>query len=233
MSDRKPNWAVVRRSRDKPYETRSSMLKISRICTVIVAVIAGLALIAGAASANRSLSLSPAGTVRSTSEGKVTFEEPSGSFGLACNLTLTGTTERIAPKRAGTHVGSITEGRTNECRDTFFGTAGEAVLLFERGPFEIVYSSFLGTLPAINGILFRADARFLLTTSIGRCLYETTAAREAAFLFEATPATGVVTRGHFLSTPVRRLIRLSGFCPETGNLAGKFTVTPTQTVRLL
>ncbi len=210
------------------------MRTLTRLVVMALAITASLALLTGAASANRSLSLSPAGTVRAVSEGKVTFEEPSGSFGLACNLTLNGTTARSVAKRAGEHIGSITEGRTNECRDTFFGIAGSATLLVEpRAPFDQVYTAFLGTLPEINGILFRSDARFLLVTAIGSCLYATSAAREAPALFEAARGTGAITRGHFLRDSTRLLTRLSGTCPATGSLAGRFTVSPTQTVRLL
>ncbi len=210
------------------------MRTLTRLVVMALAITASLALLTGAASANRSLSLSPAGRVAATSEGKVTFEEPRGSFGLACNLILNGTTERVSVKRAGTHIGSITEGNTNECRDTFFGIAGSATLLVEpRAPFDQVYTAFLGTLPRINGILFNSDARFLLVTAIGSCLYATGAAREAPALFEAD-AAGAISRGSFVRGEVTRLLtRLSGTCPGTGSLAGRFTVSPRQTVRLL
>jgi hypothetical protein len=210
------------------------MRKLKRLTIMALAVTASLALLSAAAAANRSLSANPGGTIRATSSGQITFEEPGGSFGLACTTTMNGTLERVAAKRAGVHIGSITEGRAVECRDTFFGISGEATILAEpRSPLDVVYSSFLGTLPRISGILVRADNRFLLTAAIGRCLFETTASREVTLLIEAASETGSVTRAHYVPETTRLLTRLSGTCPASGGLAGRITLSPTQTVRLL
>ncbi len=211
-------------------------MRILARLTIATAVLAtSLALLAASASANRSLSASPGGAIRATSEGKLTFDEPGEGFGLACNLTFNGTLERVVAKRAGAHVASLTEGRTNECRDTVFASSGSAVVLVEaRSPFDVVYSSFLGTLPRISGIVVRADMRFLLTTAIGSCLFSTEArARETTTVIDSVAETGSVTRGHFVTERSRLLTRLSGTCPAAGALAGSFSLTPTQTVRLL
>jgi hypothetical protein len=213
---------------------KAPVRKLKHLMIMALAATASLALLSASAAANRSLSASPAGTITGTSEGKITFEEPSGSFGIACSLTLNGTLERIAAKRIGAHVASVTEGRTSECRDTFFGIAGSAIALVEpRSPFDFVYQSFLGTLPRINGISVRADSRFLLRTAIGECLYSTTASREVTLLIEAAPETGAATRGHYERETTRLFTRLTGTCPASGVLAGRFRLTPTQTVRLL
>ncbi len=210
------------------------MRKLKHLAIMALAATACLALLSASAAANRSLSASPAGAIRATSEGKITFEEPAGSFGIACNVSLNGTLERVAAKRVGTHIGSITEGRTNECRDTFFGVAGMVTVLVEPGrPFEVVYASFLGTLPRINGILVRSDSRFLLTSAIGSCLYATGASREAVLLIEATSETGAVTRGHYVPERTSLLTRLNGTCPATGVTSGRLSLSPSQTVRLL
>ncbi len=213
---------------------KAPVRKLKHLMIMALAATASLALLSASAAANRSLSASPAGTITGTSTGQITFEEPAGSFGIACNLTLNGTLARTTAKRAGSHVASLTEGRTSNCRDTFFGIAGRAIVLVESSrPFDVVYSSFLGTLPRISGILVRAEMRFLLTTAIGGCLFETGAAREAVILIEAVAETGSATRGRFVREVARLLTRLSGTCPATGNLAGRFTLSPTQTVRLL
>jgi hypothetical protein len=210
------------------------MRTLSRLMMVTAIMGAGLTLLAGVAAANRSLSLGPAGTARWSSEGSFTLEEPSGSYGIACSWTMNLTIERVIAKRVGTHFGSVTEGRTTACRDTFFGTAASAIYLVEPGrPWDIVYNSFLGTLPRISGILLRMDFRSLTTNAIGRCLWETGAAREMALLWEADSATGAVSRGFFLDEDIRLLIRLTGTCPATAGSSARFRITPTQTVRLL
>ncbi len=210
------------------------MSKLARWITAVLVMVGVTALATAPASANRSLSLSPGGAMRVTSEGRLTFEEPSGSFGLECNVTLNGTLAREIAKRAGAHMGSITEGRTAECRDTFFGINGSIIYLVEpRNPWDITYNLFLGTLPRINGVLVRMEYRMLLTTAIGSCLWGTGASREAPLLFAVTPETGALSRASFLREAIRLLTRLSGTCPSTGGFAGAFRVTPTQTVRLL
>ena len=209
------------------------MRTILRLLVAALAVTSGLGLLAGAAQANRSLSVGVTRGITETSRGAVTFEEPSGSFGLACTMTLNGTLERAFAKRAGTHVGSLTEGRTSECRDTFFGSAGAAVWLM--GPLEIanvVYNSFLGTLPRINGLLYRSDARVLLRSIIGECLYETAGNREFSFLYEIEANGGVVGK-RILREAIRLLRRLSGTCPASIFAAGQFNVPAGIVVRLL
>ncbi len=215
-------------------QRRKDVMRLSmRLFLVALTAAAGLALLAGVGSANRSFGISPSESIRLLNSGLITFEEPSAVFGLACNVTFNAHIATIAAKSIGNNIGRITEGRTSSCRDTFFGIFGSATLLVSLfSPFNLSYTSFLGVLPRINGILVRADMRMLLTTGIGSCLYETTAFREAALLFEVSE-TGRITRLRFLRESIRLLTRLSGTCPASGSLSGAMTVSPTQTISLL
>lgn len=200
---------------------------------VVAALVAAtaLAVVTTSASANRSLSVSPGGATRETSEGMVTFEEP-GILGVACNLTLNSTTPRSIAKRAGTHMGSITEGRASECRDTIFGTAATAIVLVEvRRPFTIVYNSFLGTLPNITGILGLQVFAIRLSSLPGDCLFAT---NTGVGILWAVGAGGVVRRKRYLiNLTIPLSMTISGSCPGDAEMQGTMSLSPGQTIRLI
>lgn len=211
------------------------MLRISRLVLTLSTTIVVLAFLTSAASALRSLSVSPGGTMEATSEGLVTFED--GEFfrllRIQCALTLNGTLATSAAKRTGEHIGETTSGRTGTeartCRESLGGVPS-IIILF---PIELTYNSILGTLPAITGILFKARSKFLIESAGGefRCLYEGLTGLLAALV------GGRISRIRFLGEPINLLIDLNrgtgNACPGRGGLRGSMNVNSAQTVTLV
>ena len=206
------------------------MRTFTRSLIAACTVIASLALLTGAASALRSLSVSPGGAI--SASGVSTFA--GGELQVICNLTLGGNLNRSVAKRAGESAGSVTEGRTENCRENVFGLrVREAVVLVEAGrPFAVTYVSFLGILPNITGVLFSAArAAFNLFALGTECLYE--AARQGFLADESIAGGPRFNRITLLSGDIARFVRGGGACPPEGNVRARLTLSPVQTASLL
>ncbi len=217
------------------------MHKLTRLLLLGSLTVVSLAIMTGAASANRSLELRPGGAITLTASGTTTLAAEGGANVLCTRLTLRGTlVTRIA--KAGARrlpegrIGAITEGTSTGCTGPF-GEAVTAVVLAEprvnglRHPFELRYDSFQGTLPNINGILVTAlRAEFSLNPLAGaRCVFVGDVGGRIDF-----PAVAAGNTGAFLTNTVTLVAALSdAICPRTGELRQRFVITPRQTVALL
>ena len=207
-----------------------------------------LALGAGTASANRSLSLDPAGGVQASSRLTLRGTEGGGAT-VICDITLLRTISRVIPKINGTLMGKVTGIRI--ARETCSASTGGEVTVTpqcatqtaERSLWtanecgelwRLSYEGFEGTLPRITGIRKRIrGVQFLVLIDIFfariSCLYNGDA------FARINVREGRITEGR-ASEELINLTRVSG--PETcpgpgGTFAGTFAVTPTQTVTLL
>lgn len=171
-----------------------------------------------------SLSVSPGGTITSTSLGRLTIA--GGLVSPECAVELRGSlsTGRIA-KVAGVLIGAITAVAINNC------TAGTSAVVLSL-PWRIRYVSIAGTLPSAVVSIRHLITIFLQVTvsGISTCLSTgaitgTTAVRNIG---GSTYTTGLVVSDE---TP----IPTSGgvLCPTTSTLRGTFGLTPTQTIARL
>ncbi len=172
------------------------------------------------------------GALTAASEGSITFSGE-GGIQVICRLTLTGSLVRdIAPlsgagSLASTTLGRFTAGSTGECRDSTRAAATVTILATREAPFELVYESFLGTLPTITGALFTLLGVALQLTAFGgvRCLY-----RGEVGLLVTFPPTEEATRFNRVSLLAgsRFALREGAMCPRTGSLTGRLRLTPAQ-----
>jgi hypothetical protein len=214
------------------------MMRLIRATLLASIALFSLALLAGSASANRSIEVEGLESGRSislTSEGAVTFLEEAGGTDR-CNVTLTGTIGRLIAKTTRLpegQIGSITGGRTRECVGPFGEAHAENIVLAEprvvglRGPIPLRYNSFLGTLPRINGILIVAlRPGFLIRPAGLECLYRV-AELGALIEFELNGALPRSGRGRFLTNVANLVAELSNaFCPRSGELRFNFNIRP-------
>jgi hypothetical protein len=210
------------------------MAKFTRLLIGACVAVVALAMFAGSALALRSVQTSNPGAQSGTGRN-VSFEEGGGFLRTVCEgLTLNGEgRERIA-KTAGAEVGSITEGRTTNCRAFGFVAATITVEAEPRTPFNMRYNSILGTLPTITGILTLTEGvRFTIIGSGRTCRYE----GRAGFLIIVTrEARGalVYESGDFLAAPKATILPGSTErCPREGSLNGRLRFERVRTVTLV
>jgi hypothetical protein len=196
-----------------------------------------LTITATGASALRSLSLNPAGAIRTTAVA-LSFTSPENEATIASNVTLTGTLERAIQKREGVRVGTITRCETN--RETIRGVAAGTTVRFRCEPlvpFTITYKTFLGTLPSITGILLLIRAGFLIATifegiKVNECLYEGNLGLLGRIVggilerLEILPRDQAITLHLALEQALQACVRNQIF-------AGSFTLSPTQRITLV
>jgi hypothetical protein len=181
---------------------------------------------------------------------------------VVCNVTLLKTLERSIAKAAGTAFGKITGiaidrgtpaephciSELNPVEEiTPLKRAGEActhrelgsgVLLYDcsGAPAEnwrLVYDSFGGTLPRINGINFHiGGVRFIITVRTIPCLY---GAGEAAYGLAEVNTEGRITNATaVLERTALRLVESSPLCPfPVGSFSGTFTLHTSERVTLV
>lgn len=199
---------------------------------VVLAAFAAMLLLAlgtGAASANRSISLTPT-TGQSAVSRALTFSSPEvEGFEVICEVTLTmEEIVRAASKTAGSRIGNIIDARVAGCRN---GTA--TVLAPTRAaPWNTTYVSFTGTLPNITSVrLELRGAAFLVSAAGGlsRCLFRGNPQGDTVGGLRVTGFTA--TRG----VNVGLSVDLRGFvaCPRNGSFAGTFNLERTVTISLL
>jgi hypothetical protein len=148
---------------------------LKRWATLFSVLVSALTLFSAVAAALRSVQIREGeGKAITLTAREVRFTSPELFGDLRCDLTLEGTTRERIAKRVGTAVGTIERGRVANCRESVFGGAIEKRILF---PITLVYSSILGTLPEITGVLLIAKEAGLLlrTPNAGiECLYKET-----------------------------------------------------------
>jgi hypothetical protein len=190
---------------------------------VMAALVAAfvLSLAAGPAGARNRVEVSTT-SVRATSS-RLTFG--GSEIDIICNVTLAGTLRRLINKRRGEPVGSFTADTVNTCSSNFGSEARADALT----PMSITYGTIEGSLPSnITGGTLDTTGGFLISVrtifGTSACLYSgtiTSRSENPARTLRIQPNTSRLSR------------RLSGICPETGELAGSFTSTPAVTIRLL
>src|SRR6187551_2579422 len=142
------------------------------------ALAATLLLLLGAsgASASRSYEIRNSGASRGTTSA-LTFTEEGSGRRIICNVTLTGSINRNLIKARGQQFGSISEARTETCRDEEGRTEALITFLVEtRAPWNLQYETFEGSLPSITNLLFSTTASFEIRRkgtffSFTTCLY--------------------------------------------------------------
>lgn len=200
--------------------------------------ILSLAILTGAASANRSLAIE--GTNPITASGRSVFR--SSFINVSCNLTLRGSITRstVAKSAARTSAGVfavITEGRTNperNCTDNLFGTRDSATVNnTNANPIRLQYAIFLGTLPNINGVLveaLNADFTLELPGFGARCRFVGT----DGGLFSETGGRQAFNQARFLeSIAIPGAAENREPCPASGSLQSTVSVSPAIRIRLL
>lgn len=188
----------------------------------------------GVAGASRAIGVEPAGRVSAT--GRLTFSSRENEVRIISDVTLGAELNRQIEKRAGTVGGTLrTCTVANTRTEGAFGAA--ARVRCELLTSNLTYSAFLGTLPAITGILFVADAPgFLIEVSgLNNCLYR---GRVGVLAGESgAPGGGGQSFDtlRLLGDEVPLVTDLGSFiaCPRRGALNGTMTFTPVQRVRLL
>ncbi len=195
------------------------------LATVLLAVMA-LMIVAGAASANRSIALGVSegelGRVQARSSA-ITFTDPTVSFRITCEVTRTLRLNSSIAKTAGAAVGTVTEVTLRNC------TGGVVRMLTAGLPWRINYVSFTGTLPSIREV--RVEIRsfeFLIESLLGaeRCLFmgslqETTS---------GNPINSLVVDETVLLSLAKSLGLTE--CPREVIISGSLTLRPVVQMRL-
>lgn len=235
-----------------------------RIRPLFAALIAAFAcsIAAGSASANRSIEVTGGPNVLASGQLQIIGTEGGASLEITCDVTLHTTIARLVPKISGTLIGKITAISINRggttrspgCRHGSFvrevhdilplncthRELGGNVLSWDcsgapAGLWKLIYDSFQGTLPRIEGInghIQGAQFNEVLLEPFGgtiECLYE----GSIFGLIEIVRETGTITRGRAVRerTGLAR-IRGSGLCPARATFSSAATITPTLTILL-
>jgi hypothetical protein len=188
---------------------------------------AAIALAAGSAAALRSFQVSNPGALRGTGTN-ISFEEEAGFLRTVCSgATLNGEGRERIPKTVGAVAGTVTEGRTTGCRA--FGFEATVTLNAEpRRPWQTTYSSFLGTLPNITGVLGVSRGGEATIIAGGRtCRY----AGEPTTLSPVTRGAAEMTS--FTGGIITLQAGSSESCPRQGILRGSFRAERVRTVTLV
>jgi hypothetical protein len=213
------------------------MVMRNKIIMAALAAVFALSLMAGTATALRSLSIT--GSTTLTLNGRITFET-GGNLEVICNSTVTKTISRVIPKINEVLIGKITRvdtARPNEpnCRASGANLERIDILGLEREEEgRIYYKGILGTLPRITGIEVRVKRfRASFTAEVfgirQTCLYEPERPLE---ILAPVDANGVILELRI--TPITA-VRLSGggFCPATGKLKERLTPLQRTTIILI
>jgi hypothetical protein len=199
--------------------------------TVVLAAI-GIAALSGTANASRSLQVN-GGAFLAISQGLLSLRTTLGGIprDITCLVTLHGSLSTIIPKRSGTLFGKIT-GRTiqNPCNPTIGNVTTAEV---EGLPWKLIYLTFTGTLPNPNLVVFQVQGaafriRITSVTPVSGCGFRGDVPAAIAFRGSAPNTSGLIA---IIRHTVPGL-REAG-CPANGQLIGRFSVTPTQTLVLL
>ncbi len=139
------------------------------------------------------------------------------AFTIRCPLTLRGEVDEVIAKSAGLVGGAILESAVGTCE------GGTVSFLAASFPWELEYTSFSGTLPAISGVRFEIPRVSGSGTVLGiRCLYEGT----LHGTLNGTRATQVTISESTLS------LKEGSLCPRTETVSGTLSTSPTMTLAL-
>jgi hypothetical protein len=211
---------------------------IMRLVLTACVALSAFAFFAGSAAASRALGFTPSrGLITLASNGAWTFRGSPESICQRGVLLISLRTEQVLKSAAGTlpagQIGNVTEGSFRECRESLFGSEVRWVFLARKENsatwFPVRYDAFLGTLPAIGGILLTILNFAISFTNalIGTCLY-----RGNVGLLIALNASHQPIEYRFLANRIP-LQSGGGSCPASGELVGRGTISPTLTVSLL
>jgi hypothetical protein len=222
---------------------------------LLAACIAVLAMAIGAGTAAASRSLSVAPEVRLTLHGRLVYESNIGEpvEEITCNVTVTKTLVRAIAKIAGTVMGRVTSIRIAPETCVVGGNAD----VFRRLTFlrveaaelwQILYNSFLGSLPRITGILtIIRNVQFLVEYEADSleimCLYDNSRRAGSLGLLARVTAAGVIERLNTLNAPeqpatrefdlVRDLERFGFACARTARWKLELAPQQNTSIRLL
>jgi hypothetical protein len=207
------------------------MRTTTRFIVTAITAFMMLAMLTGIASARTRIEVSPT-TTRLTSRGLVF----AGTVNVTCDVTLNGTLQRLITKALGSPAGSVTEGRTTNCRESFFGATRALVLAEPRNGFPITYSSITGTLPTITGGTLLVEGAFELHVSpfgaAAECLFRGRIGARAVENPIRRLAVETTRHGRIPLAPGGDL-RGDGLCPASGDMRGDFVPATAITLRLL
>jgi hypothetical protein len=147
--------------------------KYLRFLFAILTVVIAVGVVAGTASALRSLSVAGTTTLTLNSR-RLTFE--SSLVRIECEFTFVKTISRIIPKTEGILIGKVTDVRIDTPRCA--ASSGGEVRIIPLGLaneelWRLFYKSILGTLPRITGARFRIERLQLLMNTGGiTCLFQ-------------------------------------------------------------
>lgn len=215
------------------------MNRATRLLVYVLSTAALLAFATGVASGNRGIGTNLREGESFSATGRTTFEDGE-FFGLRriiCDVTLTfNVTRSLVVKATGGVMFEVVGGTAAPGRDSV-GNSARCIFLAERvtsgprHPFPLSYTTFLGTLPEISGILFTIERfAFEIEDPSGgctHCLYE----GRQGILF--TVVRREVTSMRFLSSDTIPLVSCSGTCPTSLRVIGTLVPNRTITITLL
>jgi hypothetical protein len=199
-----------------------------RLAVLIGAAFSATLFMAAGALGSASLGLEPGGAIRAVSVGRVTFT--GSGLSVECNASLNGEVAGGVSKSGARSTEGLTgileEGRFAECRESF-GAAEVRSLLTPSARSELIYSSFLGTLPSITGVLLTAQELTMQIRGLITCLY-----RGEVGLLVTFPAEAEGNRARILEASRIPLVSGSETCPREGSIRGTLRITPSQRITL-
>lgn len=207
------------------------MRKSSRLLLAALTAALMLAFATSSATAARSIEIRGG---RSTSFAFNELAFTAGGLAITCAVTLLATISTLIPKTPeGVLIGRLTGIRLvhpNRCRAPFFLSAdafplgcseeagGLCTVNTADERWKLRYHSFTGTLPSVTGFNISIErTQFLVSTPVGRCLYEGRAFGRINIVAGAVTTAQADTA----ATRLRLITRLSGECPEPGSFAGR------------
>jgi hypothetical protein len=203
--------------------TRSKLLLTALTAALIMAATVGTA-------SARNIELAEAEDQRSTATWTpLEFTALGGLIRVRCNITLRGSFHYRTFAKTRSLVGYVTSAAvTRPC------TGGEVFVLngTERLPtgttpatslpWHILYDSFRGTLPRIEGLrLAVVGLAFLLIAGGNQCLYASTSASPGFGIININTTTGAsLSLSGDGNSEIPRSATLAGTCPASGRFAG-------------
>jgi hypothetical protein len=185
-------------------------LLLAALATMLVLLTA-----AGSATALRSISIARE-RIEATSSA-VTFSAE--GLSAVCSVTIIKFISVVIPKIIGILMGSG-QFQIGRCRSEL----GE-VTITELTGHRLYFAGFVGTLPNVTAILLRSgrEGGFLVRYPFGACLYN-----GGEFITRMTVNARSELEGLTIEerATIRLVTRLSGICPETARIAGRFTIPP-------
>lgn len=216
------------------------MHRPSRLTLGATVVLCSLALVAGAATANRALRVEPAGPITKVVE-EFTVRAFGGEVQIRCRLTVRGNIAAIINKASARRlpegrIGQITAAIAEGCRTNFGGPAILTVLVEPNRPFDLRYEAFLGGLPNITGLLIsklRFEFKIEAPPVLGSCLYSGQVGLLIAFPPVAEERGRVFNNESFNTPNAIPFLVGEALCPPVVEVSGRGRLMPPQRLTLL